>query len=252
MKTLIRSDGETIAYNHIPGKQPGILFCTGFHSDMQGDKALALEALCFERGQQITRFDYFGHGRSSGSIEEGTIGRWRDDTLAILDQVTEGPQLLVGSSMGGWMMLLAALARPEKVVALAGIAIAADMTADIEHRRLTDAQRRSLDSHGFCDLPNEYDDKQPYRIRKQMLLDAEQYLLLKGDIVIDVPVRLLHGLADEDVPWQRSMEVVTRLQSSDVELQLIKAGDHRLSRPNDLERLCSTVGTLLQQLASNK
>ena len=243
---LDRPDGETLAFHHLPGATPGILFCTGFHSNMNGEKALALEAFCRETGRQMTRFDYYGHGESSGDIQHGTIGRWREDTLTILEQVTLGPQIIVGSSMGGWMMLLAALARPERVAALVGIAIAPDLTQDLEERRLNVEQKTALAEQGWCDLANAYDDQQPYRIRREMLDEARRHTVLDGEIPIDAPVRLLHGLADEDVPWQRSLAAAQRLRSKDAELILIKDGDHRLSTPRDLARLTTVVTQLLE------
>ena len=249
MSILRTSDGEAIAYQHLPGGSPGALFCSGFHSDMQGNKALALEAFCRSKGLQFTRFDYFGHGQSSGAMEDGTIGRWLNDTLTILDQVTTGPQIIVGSSMGGWMMILAAMARPERVAALLGIAVAPDMTEDMRARPLTESQRQSLAVNGWYDLPNEYDDRQPYRITTAMLDEAKQHLVLEGaanqKIPVGVPVRLLHGMCDADVPWQRSLEVLERLEGADVELQLIKSGDHRLSTASDLQRLIRTMEALL-------
>lgn len=246
---LDRPDGETVAFHHLPGKSPGILFCPGFHSDMNGDKALAIEAFCRETGHQITRFDYFGHGQSSGKIEDGTIGRWRDDTLAVLDQIALGPQIIVGSSMGGWMMLLAALARPERVTALVGIAIAPDLTRDMEERRLTAAQKEALARQGWCDLENAYDDRQPYRIRRAMLDEARQHFVLEGEIPLDMPVRLLHGLKDRDVSWQRSLVTAEKLRGNDVELTLVKEGDHRLSTPTDLARLRATLAGLVARTA---
>jgi pimeloyl-ACP methyl ester carboxylesterase len=242
------SDGSRLAYRHRAGRGPGVLFCPGFNSDMQGTKALALDDWCRDRGQQYTRFDYFGHGSSSGAPGEGTIGRWRDDLLAVLDHVTTGRQLVVGSSMGGWMMLLAALARPQRVLALVGIATAADFTERLRDERLGEVQRRQLEERGYCDLPNCYDDGQPYRIHRQLLDEGRHHLLLGGPIDIEVPVRLIHGQCDEDVPWRQSLLLAERLRSRDVELQLVKSGDHRLSEPGDLQRLFRTLEALLAAL----
>jgi pimeloyl-ACP methyl ester carboxylesterase len=239
-----RGDDHYLAYRHIPGDSPGILFCPGFHSDMQGNKAIALEDYCRKNGRQFTSFDYFGHGQSSGAIEEGTVGRWREDTLAILDGVTQGPQVIVGSSMGGWMMLLVALERPDRITALLGIASAPDMTGE-HQKRLDQEQLRSLAEHGWYDLPNEYDDRKPYRIRQEFLDEAESHFLLRAPIPITVPVRLVHGLQDTDVPWERSMTLARRLQSEDVFLHLLKSGDHRLSTPGDLKFLTNSLNQLL-------
>jgi pimeloyl-ACP methyl ester carboxylesterase len=237
-----------LAYEHLPGAGPGILFCPGFNSDMQGDKALALRNWCEVQGRQFTRFDYSGHGRSSGRFEEGTIGQWLRDTLAVLDQVTEGPQLVVGSSMGGWIMLLTALQRPGRVAGLVGIAAAPDFTESLWRDGLDEGQRESLERDGYCDIPNCYDDGEPYRIGRGLLEEGRDHLLLEADIPIDLPVRLLHGQLDEDVPWEHSLTVARHLHGADVEVLLVKDGDHRLSRSRDLARLIRTVDALLEQL----
>ncbi len=245
---LTTDEGGELAYEHLPGAAPGVLFCPGFNSDMQGDKARALRAWCEARGRQFTRFDYSGHGRSSGRFEEGTIGQWLRDTLAILDRATDGPQLVVGSSMGGWIMLLTALRRPQRVAALVGIAAAPDFTESLWRDGLDDGQRESLERAGYCEIPNCYDDGQPYRIGRQLLEEGRDHLLLTADIPIDLPVRLLHGQLDDDVPWEHALTLARHLHSDNVEVQLIKDGDHRLSRPHDLERLIRTVATLLAEL----
>ena len=241
---LTLPDGSRLAYRHVAGTVPGILFCSGFNSDMQGNKALALDAWCREQGRQFTRFDYYGHGSSSGRVEDGCIGRWRDDTLAVLDRVTSGTQLLVGSSMGGWLMLLVALARPERLCGLVGLAAAPDFTERLA-ADLTARQRQQLAATGYADLPNCYDDGQPYRIGRHMLEEGAVHLLLEDRIPVHLPVRLIHGQRDEDVPWQLSLALAERLGSDDVELQLVKNGDHRLSEPADLQRLRDTVQRLL-------
>lgn len=252
MTELQRPDGETVAYQHCEGALPGVLFLSGFNSNMQGDKAQFLDAWCRERGRQYTRLDYHGHGSSSGKFEEGTIGRWRDDALAVLDEVTSGPQLLVGSSMGGWMMLLLALARHERICGLVGVAPAPDFTQALAGGGLAPEQLLQLELSGFCDIENCYDDGEPYRISRELLEEGKQHCLLQADnIAIDLPVRLLHGQCDDDVPWERSLALAEKLASSDVEVQLVKDGDHRLSRPADLERLGRTLEALLAQLEHN-
>ena len=238
-----------LAYIHHAGSSPGVLFCTGFNSDMGGTKALVLDDWCRQQGRQFTRFDYSGHGLSAGRFEDGGIDQWLRDALVILDEVCDGPQVLVGSSMGGWMMLLIALARPERVVGLLGIASAPDFTRAMRERRLSSAQLKSLAETGFCEIENHYDDGQPYRIGRQLLEEGEQHLLLGAEIGIDAPVRLIHGQADADVPWQLSLQVAELLRSVDVELQLVKHGDHRLSTPADLARLLRTLENLLDQLS---
>lgn len=242
---LTLGDGSRIAYSHRQGKSPGILFCAGFNSNMQGEKALALEAWCRDTGRQFTRFDYSGHGESSGRFEEGTIGRWRDDTLAVLDQVCEGPQIVVGSSMGGWIMLLVAQARPGRICALTGIAAAPDFTEALWSDGLSATQLQSLDDSGVCEIENCYDDGEPYRISRRLLEEGREHLLLQRDIAVQVPVRLLHGQQDEDVPWQHALTIAQRLASVDVEVHLVKSGEHRLSSPADLELLIRTLDSLL-------
>lgn len=247
---LEREHGEQLAYEHIAGSGPGIVFLSGFNSNMQGDKALAMDAWCRQNGRQFTRFDYLGHGESSGEFVDGTIGRWIDDALAVLDEVTSGPQLLVGSSMGGWIMLRVALARPERVVGLIGIAAAPDFTEALANGGLSTEQMLQLELSGSCAIENCYDDGEPYRISKRLLEEGGEHCLLNQEtIAIDLPVRLLHGQRDEDVPWKRSLTLVDKLASENVELLLIKDGDHRLSGPRDLQRLFSTVETLLGDLA---
>jgi pimeloyl-ACP methyl ester carboxylesterase len=246
---LVLDDGTSLAYCHTPGSLPGILFCAGFNSNMQGDKALALEAWCREQGRQYTRFDYYGHGESSGDFEQGTIGRWRNDALAILDKVTSGPQLIVGSSMGGWIMLLTALARPDRLLGLVGIAAAPDFTHSLGTRGLSEEQQQQMADTGYCEIANCYDDGEPYRISRQLLEEGDNHLLLNAEIALDMPVRLIQGQLDDDVPWEQALELQSCLRSKDVELQLVKAGDHRLSEPADIKRLVTTIERLLDQLA---
>lgn len=244
---LTRKDGSMIAYRHTAGKSPGVMFLTGFKSDMQGGKAIALEEFCISQGHAFTRFDYFGHGASSGAFEDGTIGRWADDAVHVLDNVTQEPQILVGSSMGGWIMLLCALERPERVAGLVGIAAAPDFTRDLIPPALTPDQLAQLDRQGYCDIPNCYDDQEPYRIRRSLLDEGDNHLLLNREIDLDIPVRLIHGIEDADVPWQTALKIMQQIKSTDVEIQFVKAGDHRLSEPQDLDRLTRTVATLLEK-----
>lgn len=238
-------DGRTIAYHQTNGKSPGVVFLTGFKSDMTGGKALALEKFCRERGQAFLRFDYTGHGQSSGIFEEGSIGQWTDDAVSALDRLTDGPQILVGSSMGGWIMLLTALARPERIVGLVGIAAAPDFTRDLLWDAFTPDQKDQMNRDGYVDLPNCYDDAQPYRIAKPLIDDGWDRLLLDDEIPLKVPVRLIHGLLDEDVPWKTSLRIQEQLTSDDVEVQLVKNGGHRLSEDYDLDRLCRTLAALV-------
>ncbi len=244
---LTRDGGTAIAYHRTPGKTPGVVFLTGFKSDMTSGKALALEEFCQDRGQAFLRFDYSGHGQSSGAFEDGTIGEWALDTIAVLDALTDGPQILVGSSMGGWIMLLAALAQPHRVAGLVGTAAAPDFTEDLIPGGLSSGQLEQLEREGFTEIPNCYDGE-PYKITKALLDDGRNHLLLKSEIALDCPVRLIHGTRDEDVPWQTSLTIAEKLGSTDVETIFVKDGDHRLSEPRDLERLCHTLGRLLEQI----
>ena len=242
--SLARPDGTTIAYRRSPGLSPGVVFLGGFRSDMSGTKALFLEEHCRRSGRAYLRFDYFGHGASSGDFTLGTIGRWRDDAVAVIDSLTDGPQILVGSSMGGWIMLLAALARPQQVAALIGIAVAPDFTADLLPARLNAEQRRTLEKTGSVVLSSDYDPA-GYLYTKALIEDGNRHLLLRGPIPLGVPMRLLHGLADASVPWQTSRRLAEQLASRDVTVTLVKDGDHRLSTEADLERLAQTLDGLL-------
>ena len=242
-ESLARPQGATIAYRRLAGVTPGIVFLGGFRSDMTGTKALFLEDYCRRRGRAYVRFDYFAHGQSSGDFADGTISRWRDDAIAVIDSLTEGPQILVGSSMGGWIMVLAALTRKERVAALVGIAAAPDFTTDLLPQRLTEAQRCALDAEGRVVLPSPYDPA-GYLYTRALVEDGDRNLVLRGDIGLACPVRLLHGMADEAVPWQQSLKLAERLQSTDVVLTLIKDGDHRLSRDADLARLARVLDEL--------
>ena len=242
--SLARPDGAAIAYRRLAGATPGIVFLGGFRSDMTGTKALFLEDYCRRHGRAYLRFDYFGHGESSGDFAEGTIGRWREDAIAVIDSLTEGPQILVGSSMGGWIMLLAALARPQRVAALVGIAAAPDFTEELLPARLTPEQHRKIEETGRVVLPSDYDPA-GYLYTRALIEDGREHLLLRRPIPLDVPARLLHGLADASVPWQLSRRVAEHLQSRDVIVTLVKNGDHRLSSAADLARLAQILDGLL-------
>jgi pimeloyl-ACP methyl ester carboxylesterase len=244
MERLERGSGDWVAYVRHPGQRPEVLFLGGFASDMTGTKAIRLEAHCRARGQAFTRFDYRGHGRSSGSFEDGTIGAWADDALAVLDRVVEGPAILVGSSMGGWIMLLAALARPERVKGLIGIAAAPDLTERLIRDALTPEEARSLERDGLLHQPSAYGD--PLPITARLLDEGRDHLLLAGRIPIGCPVHLLHGQADPDVPFELSLELAQALESRRVTVELVKDGDHRLSREPDLRRLTAALDRMLE------
>jgi len=246
--SVSRDDGATIAYDVVPRAPgtdgPGIVFLHGLMSDRGGDKALCVDAFCRARGLPGLRFDYYGHGQSSGAFTDGTIGRWADDAVAVIDQLTEGPQILVGSSLGGWIMLLAALKRPERVAALVGLAPAPDFTEDIMPAVFTANHIATLERDGRVDLPSDYGDE-PYTITKTLLDEGRDNLVLRAPIPLHVPVRLIHGMEDADVPWQTSMRIREQVASTDVEVTLVKNGDHRLSEPHDLARLECVLDALI-------
>jgi pimeloyl-ACP methyl ester carboxylesterase len=242
---LDRGDGVELAWARQDGKSPTVVFLPGFHSDMTGDKATALAAFCAECGQAMLRFDYSGHGTSGGRFEDGTISRWTDDALAMIDRQTDGPLILVGSSMGGWIALLAALVRPGRVAALVGIAAAPDFTEALMWPAMTLEQRATLERDGVVHRPSQYGDPTP--ITRALIEDGRARLVLTGRIQLDCPVRLLHGQNDPDVPWRMALRIAERVSSNDVQVILVKDGDHRLSRPQDLSLLCRTLAALLSQ-----
>lgn len=216
-------------------------------SDMTGTKALALENHCRQRGLNFVRFDYQGHGQSSGKFAEGTIGLWAEDAVAVLDRITEGPQILVGSSMGGWIMLLTALARIERIAGLVGIAAAPDFTEDLMWDGFSPEIRTEIETRGRYEQPSEYGDE-PYTITRALIEEGRQNLLLRAPIAIHCPVRLLQGMRDADVPWKTALRLSDALESEDVEVTLVKRGDHRLSEPQDLARLMKTLDELVAQV----
>lgn len=240
---LRRDDGPSLAYLAAPGRSPGVIFLSGFMSDMSGAKASAMAQFCADRGQAFVRFDYRGHGVSEGTFAEACIGDWLQDTLAVLDRLSQGPQILVGSSMGGWLMLLAALARPERVAGLIGIAAAPDFTEELIWQQLSEAERKTLIADGVLLQPSDYGEA-PYCFSRRLIEDGRRHLLLGGAIALRCPIRLLQGMADADVPFTTALRIAERLESQDVVVSLIKDADHRLSRDEDLGRLCQMVAEL--------
>jgi pimeloyl-ACP methyl ester carboxylesterase len=240
-----RGDGVELAWARYEGRGPTVVFLPGFRSDMTGDKATALAAFCAERGQAMLRFDYSAHGASGGRFEDGTIGRWTDDAIAVIDRLTDGLLVLVGSSMGGWIALLAALARPDRVAALIGIAAAPDFTEALMWQAMTVEQRNTLIRDGVLDRPSQYGE--PYPITRALIEDGRTRLLLNAPIALDCPVRLLHGQDDPDVPWELALRIAERVTGRDVQVILVKDGDHRLSRPQDLALLRRTLAPFLGQ-----
>jgi pimeloyl-ACP methyl ester carboxylesterase len=242
-RMLDRGDGNRLAFALEQGRGPGLMFLPGYQSDMNGSKALALEAHARVRGQAMLRFDYSGHGASEGRFEEGSIGRWRADTLAVLDQLADGPQILVGSSMGGWLALLAALARPERVAGLLLLAPAPDFTRWGMTAGLTPQEGAEMDNYGLIRRPSPH-GPDGLCITRHLLVEAEAHILMDRPIPLAMPARILQGQRDPDVPWKRALMLAEKLESADVHLTLIKDGDHRLSRPQDLALLLAEADAL--------
>lgn len=239
----IERAGATLAFRHRAGKGPTIVFLPGYMSDMTGTKAEALDQWAEARGRSYLRLDYSGCGASGGCFEDGTIGRWRDDALAVIEAAADGPVVLVGSSMGGWLALLIARGHPERVAALVGIAAAPDFVDWGVLAHLTPEQRAALKSTGRIELPSAY-GPDPYVYTRALIEDARTHRVLEETIGYSGPVRLLHGQDDPDVPWRLSLEIADKLDSSDVQVTLVKEGDHRLSRPQDLALLTATLDSL--------
>jgi pimeloyl-ACP methyl ester carboxylesterase len=231
------------------GAAPGLVWLGGFMSDMGGTKAVALDQWAGAQGRACLRFDYSGHGESGGRFADGTISRWLEESLAVFDARCEGPQIVVGSSMGGWLALLLAreLRRvPRPKAALAGlilIAPAVDFTEALMWQRFPEEIKRKIETTGAWKRPSQYSE-QPYLITKGLIEDGRRHLLLGGLIETGCPVRILQGVQDPDVPWDHAVELVSRLAQDDVVLTLVKDGDHRLSRPEDIERLLAAVAEL--------
>lgn len=236
-----RADGLRLAYAHRSGAGPTIVFLPGYMSDMEGSKAIALDGWAARKGHAMLRLDYSGCGASEGAFTDGTLESWRDDVLHLIDARTDGPLILVGSSMGGWLMLLVALARPDRVAALLGIAAAPDFT----HWGFSDADKAAIVADGRIEETSEYSDE-PYVTTRGFWESGEANRLLDAEIALDCPVRLLHGQVDDDVPWNISLRVAERLRSADVQVTLVKDGDHRLSRDADIALLIATVERLME------
>jgi len=241
------SEGRRIAVRARAGTTPGVFWLSGYKSDMKGTKAEALAHWAEQAGRACVRFDYSGHGESGGNFTDGTIGRWRDESLAVFDACCRGPQIVIGSSMGGWLALLmvqALRARAQNgtasVVGLVLIAPAVDFTEELMWKRFTPEIRRALEENGVWTRPSPYSDE-PYLVTRQLIEEGRNHLLLGGMIETGCPVRILQGVEDTDVPWGHAVELVSRLASDDVVLTLVKDGDHRLSRPEDIERLIRAV-----------
>ena len=240
---LPRPDGNVVAYARSEGREPSVVFLGGFRSDMTGTKAMALEAWAQARGQGYLRFDYLGHGQSSGRFEDGTIGRWLDDSLAAIDKLTNGKLVLVGSSMGGWLGLLVARARLERIVGLVLIAAAPDFTERMLLEGLSPEDRTTLERDGRLERPSQY-SPEPSVFTWKLIEEGRRHLLLDKPLALPCPVRLLHGQSDPDVPWEYSLQIARHLDAPEVVATLVKGGDHRLSTPADIVRLIAIVEEL--------
>ncbi len=250
LKFLQIGEGATrhaIAVRQQAGAPPGLFFLSGYKSDMKGTKAEALAVWAQSHGRACLRFDYSGHGESEGQFTDGTIGRWLDDSVAVFDACCRGPQIVVGSSMGGWLALLmvkALRARgtdgPAPVAGLVLLAPAVDFTEELMWKRFTPEIKRELAEKGVWQRPSEY-SAEPYLVTRQLIEEGRNHLLLGGMIETGCPVRILQGIEDPDVPWKHAVELTSRLACDDVVLTLVKDGDHRLSRPEDIERLIAAV-----------
>ena len=236
-----RPDGESLAYKQVSGEGPTVIWIGGFRSDMEGTKALALEAAAKARGWAFLRYDHFAHGRSSGDWKAATIGRWREDAVAVIDSIP-GPVVLVGSSMGGWIALLAALARPQAVAGLVLVNPAQDFTERLMWPGLADHERQAILRDGETVVVEE--GLGAYALTRTMFEEAKGWMLLDGAIGITAPAHVLQGRADATVPWTHAIELVERLKGGDVRLDLIEGGDHRLSTPADLDRLVAAVDAM--------
>lgn len=246
--TLARAEGEHLAYHrhHGAADKSGVIWLGGFRSDMEGGKALALEEWAKAHDRSFVRFDYFAHGQSSGAWDQGTIGRWREDALCVIDQLSEGPQILVGSSMGGWIALLCAQARPERIKGLTLIAPAPDFTETLMWEAMPHHVQQAIMTEGYWDQPSPYGG--PVRITKTLIEEGRQWQILDGHIAFSGPVQILQGWQDRDVPWGHALRIVECVTSQDVRYHLKKTGDHRLSEPDDLARLCDWVSEICDQI----
>ncbi len=241
----VGAPARKIAVRARGGAEPGLFWLSGFNSDMKGTKAAALDQWAQAHSRACVRFDYSGHGESGGAFVDGTIGRWLEEALAVYDAFCKGPQIVVGSSMGGWIALLLAreLLRREKttakLVGLVLIAPAPDFTEALMWKEFSPAIRRQIEQEGQWLRPSEYGD--PYPITRGLIEDGRKHLLLNGSIEVGCPVRIFQGRQDPDVPWQHAMTLVSHMPSDDVVLTMIQDGDHRLSRPQDIARILAAV-----------
>lgn len=242
-QTLTTAQGRRIAFHQTPGKGPGVVFLGGLKSDMQGTKAVFLEDWAKRTDRAFLRFDYSGHGESSGAFTDGCIGDWAEDAEAAILTLTEGPQVLVGSSMGGWQALLFARRHPEIVAGMVGIAAAPDFTEDSMWAGFTEAQKAEMEARGSVALPSDYGE--PYIITRRMIEDGRNRLVLRSPLRINAPVRLLQGTDDADVDMSVALRLFDHLDGPDIRLELVKGADHRFSDDYCLARILAAVEDVL-------
>ncbi|MDE2181878.1 MAG: alpha/beta hydrolase [Alphaproteobacteria bacterium] len=243
---LERIDGERIAYRKLAGRAPGVVWLGGFRSDMEGTKARTVDGWAARKGHACLRFDYYGHGSSTGDFMKGTISRWRDDALAAFDALTEGPQVLVGSSMGGWIAAMVARARPERLAGMILIAPAADFTEGLMWDKMSDDVKETIRRDGVwwheSDNPEER-----FPITRALIEDGRRNAVLDEPWALRAPVRILQGMADPDVPWEHAVRLMEAIEG-DIAMTLVKGGDHRLSTPHDLALLERTLDAMMEDL----
>ena len=243
---LTTPEGRRIADTRPGGTGPGVVFVHGLNSDMEGTKALALEVWARAEGRAFLRFDCSGHGLSSGSFAEGCIGEWFEDARAAILGLTEGKQVIVGSSMGGWLALLLAREIPEKVAGLVTIAAAPDFTEDGYWAGFDADQRKALETQGFVDVPSEYGA--PYRITRRLIEEGRARLVLRSPLPLPFPARFLQGSADTAVPPDWAVRLFHHAEGADIRLTLVKGTDHRFSEPDDLRLIEATVADVIARL----
>ena len=243
---LITPQGRRIAYHHMSGSQPGVVFLGGFKSDMEGTKAVHLEDWARRSGRAYLRFDYSGHGQSSEEFTDGAIGDWAEDAAAAITQLTEGPQVLVGSSMGGWIALLMARMCPERIAGMVTIAAAPDFTEDSMWAGFDEAQRSELMEQGRIALPSEYDE--PYIITRRLIEEGRNSLVLRDPMPLPFPVRFLQGTADVDVDMSVALRLLDHADGPDMRLTLVDGADHRFSDPDCLALIESAVEEVLARI----